>query len=67
MQFIKAYKSAGGQIEMDKDRAFAWELLHKVKTKPSYDSDRISFSIAMWIVENREMIEKFFKEMDDHE
>lgn len=69
MQFVKAYKSTGGQIEMDKDRAFAWEFVHKLKTNPEppYDSSRISFYIALWIIENKEMIENFFKEMDDHE
>lgn len=69
MQFVKAYKSAGGQIEMTKDRAFAWEFVHKLKThpEPPYDSDRISFSIALWIIENKKMIEDFFKEMDNHE
>ena len=56
MDKVTAYKCSGGALEVNPERAFAWEL-NKL-------GDSISFSTALFLIENRTKITEIFNELD---
>ena len=67
MEIIEAYKCKDGHLETDKDRAIAWDLVYIAKKGSSIRGEPISFTGALWIIENRDIIMQYLKEMDEPE
>ena len=67
MKKVTAYRSKNHALETDPLRAAAWDLTYLSKECGS----EISFTAALWIVNNQETITKLFtelkKELDEQE
>lgn len=65
MEMISAFKCKDGHLETDKDRAIAWDLVYIAKKGSSSRGEPLSFTGALWIVENRNIVMEYLNEMGD--
>lgn len=56
MKKVEAYQCIDGHVELDKDRALAWDLVHIAKQNSITRGDPVNFSAALWLVANKELV-----------
>jgi hypothetical protein len=60
MKKVSAYQCPGGILETDPKRAAAWNLYYCAKDA----KENVSFSSALWIIENKDIVIKLINEYD---
>ena len=58
MKKVKVYKARNGAYEEDRNRAVAWDLVQIAKDMNMTRGDLLSFSAALWIVENYNLVKE---------
>lgn len=62
MKTITAYKCLDGNLEEDLTRAIAWDLEFTAKKMTETRGSPLSFSGALWIVENFELVKQIVEQ-----
>lgn len=56
MKQIQAYQCLDGSVEVDIERAIAWNLVHIARQNSTGRGDPINFSTALWIVKHKQLV-----------
>jgi hypothetical protein len=65
MKKVEAYQCIDGHVELDKDRALAWNLVHIARQNSTGRGDPVSFSAALWLVTNKELVINLLSEKSE--
>ena len=66
MEKVTAYRCPNGALETDPLRAFAWKLSHLSKKSREFSSpsEKIDFSAALWLFENKDVVKALIDEYE---
>lgn len=67
MEKVTAYRCPNGALETDPLRAFAWKLNHLSKKQSqefSSSSEKIDFSSALWLLENKDAVKELIADYE---